>query len=161
MVVQIVAAMLLAQLQLFCHHGNVLYFVPMFCSVSVKPCLGICRVSQEESLLSSDEISSEVFLSVEPFFPRGLYMYPASQQPGKKVAGQVTVLKFCTLLLLSTISSRYSSSFVVIDSCVGTFSFFHLGEILAKLDFGLLGLVGMVNWILTVPAGLPAWQQSL
>ena len=60
------------------------------------------------------------------------------------MAGQVTVLKFCTLLLLSTISSRYSSSFVVIDSCVGTFSFFHLGEILAKLDFGLPGLVGMV-----------------
>ena len=77
------------------------------------------------------------------------------------MAGQVTVLKFCTLLLLSTISSRYSSSFVVIDSCVGTFRF---GEILAKLDFGLPGLVGMVYWptdpnlaSMTVPAGLPAW----
>ena len=72
------------------------------------------------------------------------------------MAGQVTVLKFCTL-----ISPLYfaldSSSFVVIDSCVGTFSFFHLGEILAKLDFGLPGLVGMVYWIQTVPAGPPAW----
>ena len=25
--------------------ANVLYFVPMFCTVPVKPCLGICRVS--------------------------------------------------------------------------------------------------------------------
>ena len=29
----------------YCHHGNVLYFVSMFCTVPVKPCLGICRVS--------------------------------------------------------------------------------------------------------------------
>ena len=67
------------------------------------------------------------------------------------MAGQVTVLKFCTLLLLSTISSRYSSSFVVIDSCVGTFRVFvlNLGEILAELDFGLPGLVGMVELVHT------------
>ena len=67
------------------------------------------------------------------------------------MAGQVTVLKFCTLLLLSTISSRYSSSFVVIDSCVGTFRVLvlHLGEILAELDFGLPGLVGMVELVHT------------
>ena len=61
------------------------------------------------------------------------------------MAGQVTVLKFCALLLSSTTSSRYSSSFVVIYSCVGTFRF---GEILAKLDFGLPGLVGMVYCVL-------------
>ena len=66
------------------------------------------------------------------------------------MAGQVTVLKFCTL-----ISPLYfaldSSSFVVIDSCVGTFRVLvlHLGEILAELDFGLPGLVGMVELVHT------------
>ena len=67
------------------------------------------------------------------------------------MAGQVTVLKFCALLLSSTTSSRYSSSFVVIDSCVGTFRVLvlHLGEILAELDFGLPGLVGMVELVHT------------
>ena len=62
------------------------------------------------------------------------------------MAGQVTVLKFCALLLSST-----TSSFVVIDSCVGTFRVLvlHLGEILAELDFGLPGLVGMVELVHT------------
>ena len=64
------------------------------------------------------------------------------------MAGQLTVLKFCTL-----ISPLYfaldSSSFVVINSCVGTFRVsLHLGEILAELDFGLSGLVGMVYCML-------------
>ena len=66
------------------------------------------------------------------------------------MAGQVTVLKFCTL-----ISPLYfaldSSSFVVIDSCVGTFRVLvlHLGEILAELDFGLPGSVGIVELVHT------------
>ena len=64
---------------------------------------------------------------------------------GKVVAGQVTVLKFCTLIS-HLFSALDSSSFVVIDSCVGTSRvlFLHLGEILAELDFGLPGLVGMI-----------------
>ena len=66
------------------------------------------------------------------------------------MAGQVTVLKFCTL-----ISPLYfaldSASFVVIDSCVGTFRVLvlHLGEILAELDFGLPGSVGIVELVHT------------
>ena len=65
------------------------------------------------------------------------------------MAGQVTVLKFCTL-----ISPLYfaldSSSFLVINSCVGTFSFFfHLGEILAELDCGLPGLMALFGTLLS------------
>ena len=66
------------------------------------------------------------------------------------MAGQVTVLKFCTLISLLYFALD-SLSFVVIDSCVGTFRVLvlHLGEILAELDFGLPGLVGMVELVHT------------
>ena len=66
------------------------------------------------------------------------------------MAGQVTVLKFCTLIS-HLYSAPDSSSFVIIDSCVGTSRvlFLHLGEVLAELDFGLPGLVGMVELVHT------------
>ena len=66
------------------------------------------------------------------------------------MAGQVTVLKFC-ILISPLYFALDSSSFVVINSCVGTFRVsLHLGEILdlAELDFGLPGLVGMVYCML-------------
>ena len=66
------------------------------------------------------------------------------------MAGQVTVFQFCTLIS-HLYSALDSSSFVVIDSCVGTFRVLvlHLGEILAELDFGLPCLVGMVELVHT------------
>ena len=63
------------------------------------------------------------------------------------MAGQVTVLKFCTL-----ISPLYfaldSSSFVVIDSCVGTFSFFLSWRDTGKTRFWTprLSGYGLLDW---------------